>query len=197
MQKTSRRTDNGAQPLFFATAAEFRNWLEENHATARELWVGFYRKASGRPSITWPESVDQALCFGWIDGIRKAVDESSYVIRFTPRKATSNWSAINTARAAELAKQGRMNPAGLTAFERRTKEKTAVYSYEQRKNPVLDTASELRFRENEHAWDFFQTQAPSYRKLALCWIISAKRDATRGKRLERLIASSEARRRLF
>lgn len=184
------------QPRFFANPQEFRAWLEKNHQSERELWVGYHRKATGRPSMTWPESVDEALCFGWIDGIRKAVDESSYMIRFTPRKPTSTWSAVNIGRVAELSKEGRMRPAGLKAFEARSDAKSAIYAYEQRKAAAFDPASEKRFRANGKAWEFFQAQAPSYRKVITYWVISAKQEATRARRLEKLIAESEAGRRL-
>lgn len=183
-------------PRFFATPANFRAWLEKHHETATELWVGFHRKGSGRPSITWPESVDEALCVGWIDGIRKTVDDSSYVIRFTPRKPTSNWSEVNIGRVAELTRQGQMHPAGLAAFERRKEERSGIYAYEQRKRAALDSVSARRFQANRKAWKFFQAQAPSYRKVTAWWVISAKREETRQKRLEKLIAESEQGRRL-
>ena len=184
------------EPVFFSTPAKFRAWLEKNHETKRELWVGFYRKASGRPSITWPESVDEALCVGWIDGLRKTVDESSYMIRFTPRQATSNWSVINLGRVAALTREGRMRAAGLKAFAERSEAKTGIYAYEQRKNAALDDAAEKEFRKNAKAWSFFEGQAPSYRKVAAWWVISAKQAATRQKRLARLIKDSAAGRRL-
>lgn len=181
---------------FFATPADFRKWLAANHAKARELWVGFYKKESGRPSITWPESVDEALCVGWIDGIRKRLDEQSYVIRFTPRKAQSIWSAVNIARAAELTREGRMQPAGLAAFKRRSNAKSAIYAYEQRTTAAFDEKSERQFRANAKAWEFFQSQPPWYRRTATYRVISAKRDETRQKRLATLIADSAAGRRL-
>lgn len=183
-------------PIFFATPNEFRAWLEKNHEAERELWVGFHRKATGRPSMTWPESVDEALCFGWIDGIRKSVDASSYKIRFTPRKKTSIWSLVNLGRVAELTRDRRMQPAGLAAFEQRKEAKTGIYLYEQRKNAALDRASEAEFRKNAKAWEFFQAQPPGYRKLAAWYVISAKQEATRQKRLVRLISDSEAGRRI-
>ncbi|HET9983341.1 MAG TPA: YdeI/OmpD-associated family protein [Longimicrobiales bacterium] len=187
--------DSVATPTFFATPAEFRAWLERNHDTVRELLVGFYKKGSGRPSITWPESVDEALCFGWIDGVRKSIDAESYTIRFTPRKAGSIWSAMNTKRAAELIELGRMRPAGLAAFEKRDERKTNRYSFE-REHVELDAAQQERFRANARAWAFFQAQAPSYRKVATWWVVSAQREATREKRLATLIADSEAGRRI-
>ncbi len=177
-------------PVFFATPEEFRAWLEENHATARELWVGYTKKGAGRPSITWPESVDEALCYGWIDGIRRSVDDTSYMNRFTPRRPGSNWSAVNIARVAELTAQGRMRPAGLAAFDRRRDETTAVDSYEQRHQAALEEAEEQQLRANPAAWQFFQARPPSYRQAAIRWVISAKKAETRQSRLARLIEDS-------
>lgn len=182
--------------LFFATPADFRAWLRAHHKEARELWVGFHKKASGRPSITWPESVDEALCVGWIDGIRKGIDGDSYKIRFTPRKPTSTWSAINIARVAELTKAGRMLPAGTEAFARRSESKSRTYAYENRAAAKFSPSDERRFRAVSAAWKFFQAQPPSYRKLATWWVISAKRPETREQRLTRLIAESAAARRI-
>jgi uncharacterized protein YdeI (YjbR/CyaY-like superfamily) len=185
-----------AKTIFFATPADFRKWLEKRHQDVREQWVGFYRKDSGRPSITWPESVDEALCFGWIDSLRKTIDVHSYKIRFTPRKTSSNWSAINVRRAQELARQGRMRPTGMKAFELRAPQKSGVYSYENRQSAVLNKAAEKHFRSHRAAWKFFEQQPASYRKTAIWWVISAKRPETRQKRLETLIADSEANRRI-
>lgn len=185
-----------SKPRFFATPADFRAWLEKHHEAAGELWVGFHRKATGKPSITWPESVDEALCFGWIDGIRKTIDESSYVIRFTPRKPASTWSLVNIKRVAELQREARMRPAGLKAFERRDEKKSGIYQYEQRKHAAFDAAAEREFRKNAKAWKFFEAQPPGYRKLAAWYVVSAKQEATQKKRLERLIKDSEAGRRL-
>lgn len=181
---------------FFATPADFRKWLKIHHENTAELWVGFYKKGSGRPSITWPESVDEALCVGWIDGLRKTIDVESYKIRFTPRKATSNWSAVNIGRVQELTKLGRMRPAGVKAFELRKEEKSGIYAYENRKLAVWGRPEEKRFRARPKAWDFFNGQPTGYRKIATWWVITAKRDETRQKRLERLIAESEAGRRV-
>lgn len=178
------------EPTFFSTPANFHAWLEEHHGKSQELWVGYYKKATGKPSITWPESVDEALCFGWIDGLRKRVDEASYMIRFTPRKATSTWSAVNIKRVEELTALGRMRPAGLKAFEKRTTENSGTYAYEQRGAAKLDAAQEQQFRANPPAWEFFQAQAPWYRKTATWWVISAKKEATRQKRLATLIEDS-------
>jgi len=178
------------KPAFFATPAELRQWLERNHATATELLVGFYKRGSGRPSITWQELVDEELCFGWIDGVRQGIDEVSYSNRITPRKPSSTWSAVNIARAQELIRLGRMHPAGLKAFERRTDERSAIYSYEQTKSVRLDPGAERSFRANKKAWAYFQAQAPGYRQTATWWVISAKREETRKKRLVTLIADS-------
>jgi uncharacterized protein YdeI (YjbR/CyaY-like superfamily) len=182
---------------FFATPADFRKWLKAHHENTRELWVGFYKKGSGRPSITWPESVDEALCVGWIDGLRKTIDTESYKIRFTPRKATSNWSAVNIGRAKELTKQGRMRPPGRRAFELRKEERSGIYAYENRKSAVLDAAAEKRFRSRPKAWGFFQNQPAGYRKIVIWWVISAKKEETGQKRLEKLIAQSEAGKRMM
>jgi uncharacterized protein YdeI (YjbR/CyaY-like superfamily) len=179
-----------AEPIFFATPAEFRAWLHEHHATAREQWVGFYRVGSGRPSITWPESVDEALCFGWIDGLRKSIDDVSYMIRFTPRKPDSIWSAVNMGRVAVLTDQGRMQPAGLAAYARRRDETSAIYSYEQREQAALEEAEEQQFRANAAGWQFFQAQPRSYRQAAIRWVLSAKKPETRQSRLARLIDDS-------
>jgi uncharacterized protein YdeI (YjbR/CyaY-like superfamily) len=184
------------KPKFFRTPADFRTWLEKNHATATELWVGFYTKASGKPSITWPESVDQALCFGWIEGLRKRVDEISYQIRFTPRRRGSIWSATNIKRATELARQKQMRPTGLKAFAARIENKSGIYSYEQRSTELSEPYAKL-LRMNEPAWNFFKTQPPSYRKMINWWIISAKREETRMARLAKLISESARGKRLL
>jgi uncharacterized protein YdeI (YjbR/CyaY-like superfamily) len=178
------------QPTFFATPAEFRRWLSKHHESEWELWVGYHKKSTGRPSITWPESVDEALCFGWIDGIRKTVDAERYAVRFTPRKRGSGWSAVNTRRAEELIHAGRMRPAGLKAFEAREREKSG-YSI-----VLLGAGATARFRANGAAWRFFQAQPPGYRRTAVWWVISAKREETRERRLETLIADSAAGRRI-
>jgi uncharacterized protein YdeI (YjbR/CyaY-like superfamily) len=180
------------KPIFFASPAEFRAWLEEHHDKAQELWVGFYKKSSGKPSITWPESVDQALCFGWIDSVRKSVDDTSYANRFTPRKRRSTWSAVNINRAEELIRLGLMTPAGLKAFSERTEDRSGIYSYEQRKSAKLEDAHEARFRANPKAWDFFSAQPVWYRTAAIWWVVTAKKEETRLRRLERLIEDSEA-----
>jgi uncharacterized protein YdeI (YjbR/CyaY-like superfamily) len=180
------------KPRFFPTPKAFRAWLAKHHADTPELWVGFHKKDSGRPSITWPESVDEALCVGWIDGLRKSIDEHSYMIRFTPRKPGSIWSQVNTRRAKELVDQGRMLPAGVRAFEGRDPKKTNLYSFEQRHAAKLDAALEKRFKANRAAWTFFASQPDGYRRIALFYVMSAKQEQTRVRRLETLIRDSAA-----
>lgn len=184
------RVEAPMKPTFFATPSAFRAWLAEYHEDTQELWVGFYKKSSGKPSITWPEAVDEALCVGWIDGLRKGIDDVSYAIRFTPRKPRSIWSAVNVERAKALSSLGLMRRAGLKAFEERIGERSGRYSYEQ-ENAALQAAHEEQFRANTNAWDFFQAQAAWYRRTAIWWVISAKREETRLKRLAQLIEDSE------
>ncbi len=174
---------------FFPTPSAFRKWLESHHASSTELWVGFHKKATGKPSITWPESVDEALSFGWIDGVRKSVDEDSYTIRFTPRRSASTWSAVNIRRAQALISEGRMRPAGLAAFEARKEDRSRVYSFEQRPQ-TLPSSYERKFKKNGIAWKYFQSQPPWYRRTCTWWIVSAKREETRLNRLDRLIEDS-------
>jgi uncharacterized protein YdeI (YjbR/CyaY-like superfamily) len=181
---------------YFKSPAEFRTWLEKNHATTQELWVGYYKKSSQQPSMTWPESVDEALCFGWIDGIRKSVDDLRYAIRFTPRRRGSIWSATNIKHAQELSDKGLMKPPGMAAFDARKANRSGIYSYEQR-SASLDGAYEKRLRQNKAAWDFFYAQPPSYRKAIGWWVVSAKQEATRLKRLQKLIEESARRKRLL
>src|SRR5688572_25607539 len=190
--RTPRTIRTTMIPLFFETPADFRRWLQAHHRTEQELWVGFYKKGTGRPSITWPESVDEALCFGWIDGLRKAVDAERYTIRFTPRRKGSIWSVVNTRRMAELIRARRVRAAGLKAFAAREEKKSGVYSFEQRQPPAFDPALESRFKANAAAWAFFQAQPPGYRKIATGLVMSAKREATRERRLALLIAHSAA-----
>jgi uncharacterized protein YdeI (YjbR/CyaY-like superfamily) len=180
------------EPTFFATPADFRAWLERHHQSHSELIVGFHKKGTGRPSITWSEAVDQALCFGWIDGVRRRIDDTSYSIRFTPRKARSTWSAVNIKRMKELVDEGLVAPAGLAAFERRTDDRTAIYSYEQRRAATLDPEQERRLRADERANAFFETQPPSYRRAAIHWVTSAKKPESRERRLAQLIECSAA-----
>jgi uncharacterized protein YdeI (YjbR/CyaY-like superfamily) len=177
------------KPKFFHTAEDFRRWLQRHHASAPELLVGFYKLASGRPSMTWPESVDEALCFGWIDGIRRRVDELSYTIRFTPRRPGSIWSAVNTRRARTLAARGRMAQAGLAAFEARTPNRSGRYSYETRPGELVAPYSGM-LAANTAARQFFQRQAPSYRRAATWWVVSAKKEETRLTRARRLVELS-------
>jgi uncharacterized protein YdeI (YjbR/CyaY-like superfamily) len=181
-------------PKFFKTPPAFRKWLATHHVKEKELWVGFYKKNSDKPSITWPESVDEALCFGWIDGIRKSIDEQSYKIRFTPRKPSSTWSAVNIRNAEKLIEQRRMQPAGLKAYQARKENRSGIYSYEQR-SPELIEPYLNKLKRNNAAWKFFQAQPPYYRKTMNWWIVSAKQEETRLKRLDKLIeASTEGRR---
>jgi uncharacterized protein YdeI (YjbR/CyaY-like superfamily) len=189
--------DKSQAPLFFAKPQHLRVWFAKHHDHADELWVGYYRKDSGRPSITWPESIDEALCFGWIDGIRKKVDDVSYKIRFTPRRSRSTWSAINIGRVEVLTREGRMQPAGLAAFARREESNSRRYSFESRATAKLPPELEREFQRDCAAWAFFQAQPPGYRRIAAWWIISAKRPETRRKRLERLINESRASRRIL
>ena len=194
---TSRiMTDKRQEPIFFASPREFREWLEKHHEAAFELWVGFHKKATGRPSLTWPESVDEALCFGWIDGIRKSVNAEAYVIRFTPRKPTSIWSSVNIKKAQALIESGRMCPAGRRAFEARDTKKSGIYSFEQRKKARLAPGEEKLFRANKAGWKFFEAQPPGYRQQVTWWVISAKRPETRDRRLGTLIDESAAGRRI-
>lgn len=177
------------KPTFFKTPPDFRRWLEKHHSSKTELLVGFYKKGSGKPSITWPESVDQALCFGWIDGIRRTIDDASYTIRFTPRRPTSVWSNVNIKRVQELIEMGLMQPAGLKAFQSRKENRSGIYAYEQPSDTLPDQY-EKEIKKNKAAWAFFQAQSPSYRKKVFWWIVSARQEETRLKRLARLIELS-------
>ena len=182
-------------PTFFKTAVEFRAWLKKNHKTAAEIIVGYYKKASGKPTITWQESVDEALCFGWIDGIRRKYGDDSYGNRFTPRRPGSNWSAINIKRVEELTRLKRMQPAGLEAFGRRTQAKSRVYHYEQKDVPKFEPKLEKLFKANKKAWEFFQTLPPYYRKGETRWVCSAKAEETKLRRLARVMEACEQQRR--
>ena len=181
-----------AKARFFATPAELRTWLDEHHETADELLVGAWKKATGKPTLTWPEIVDEALCVGWIDSIRRSVPGDGWTIRLTPRRKGSNWSAVNIAKVAELRAAGRMRPAGEAAFAARTDARSAVYSYEQRKEAALDPDEVARFRRYTAAWTWFESRPASYRTAAVYWIVSAKRPETRAKRLQTLIEDSAA-----
>jgi uncharacterized protein YdeI (YjbR/CyaY-like superfamily) len=182
-------------PKFFKTPDTFRKWLAAHHANAKELWVGFYKKGSGKASITWPESVDEALCFGWIDGIRKSIDEDSYKIRFTPRKPGSVWSAVNIRNVEKLNKENRMQPAGLKAFAVRRENRSGIYSYEQRSAELVEPYLGM-LKRNQAAWKFFESQPAGYRKQMNWRIVSAKQEETRLKRLYKLIEESAQQRRL-
>jgi uncharacterized protein YdeI (YjbR/CyaY-like superfamily) len=178
------------KPRFFATGEAFGAWLEQHHESESELLVGFYKKGSGKPSMTWPESVEQALRFGWIDGVRRTLGDDAYTIRFTPRKRTSNWSRINVAKVEELKARGLMAPAGLRAYEARTPERTGAYSFERSQPAVLPDEFERDFRANERAWEWFAGRPQGYRRTATHWVISAKKEATRLRRLRQLIDCS-------
>lgn len=183
------------KPIFFATQEDFRKWLLKNHETATELIVGFYKVDSGKPSMSWSQSVDQAICFGWIDGVRKTIDKESYLIRFTPRKPTSIWSAVNIKKVEALTKQGLMKPNGILAFEKRKEHKSKIYAYEK-EAVKLSTDFERKFKANKKAWAFFQSLPPSYHRSAIDWVMSAKQEATSIKRLDELITDSGAGRKI-
>ena len=187
---TKARATPDPTPKFFATAATFRAWLDRHGASASQLIVGFHKRDSGLPSLTWPEAVDEALCHGWIDGVRMRIDERSYKIRFTPRKSTSTWSAVNMARVEALTAEGRMTAAGLAAFAARRAAKSGIYSYEQAEAAALSAEHEARFREHAAAWAFFEAQPPGYRHQHLWRVVSAKRPETRDARLAKLIEAS-------
>lgn len=177
------------KPKFFTTQGGFRKWLKDNHERETEIIVGFYNVRSGKGGMNWSEAVDQALCFGWIDGVRRSIDEESYSIRFTPRKPKSIWSAVNLAKVRVLTEKGLMKPEGIAAFAKRDENKSRIYAYE-RKAAKLSVEFEKQFKANKKAWEFFQNQAPSYRKTIIYWVISAKQEATRQSRLEKLIVAS-------
>lgn len=172
--------------VFFPTQKDLRKWFEKNHKKEKELFVGYYKVSTGKPTVSWSQSVDEALCFGWIDGIRKSLDEESYCNRFTPRKPTSNWSAINIKKVEELTTLGLMKPEGLHAFSLRKENKSNVYSYENH-SPGFEKSYEKKFKSNSKSWKYFQTMAPSYKKITTRWVMSAKQESTRLKRLEELI----------
>jgi uncharacterized protein YdeI (YjbR/CyaY-like superfamily) len=181
--------------VFFPSPSHLRRWFDKNHAGEGELWVGFFKRRSEKPSVTWPESVDEALCVGWIDGIRKSLDEESYTIRFTPRKPRSIWSAVNIERAGALAAEGRMKPAGRKAFEARQENRSGIYSYEQRRDRLDEPYAGL-LKKNKAASSFFEAQPPSYRRAAVWWVVSARKEETRLKRLGTLISLSARGRRI-
>lgn len=181
--------------MFFDSPADLREWMAQQHGTAKELWVGFHKKQSGKAGITYQEALDEALCFGWIDGVRKSIDEGGYSIRFTPRQPRSIWSAVNIKRVGELTTLGRMQPAGIKAFEERDEQRSRQYSFENRAQ-TLDATYEEQLRASPKAWEFFQAQSPSYRRVAIWWVMSAKREETRQRRLTTLVADAEQGRRL-
>jgi len=178
------------EPIFFKSPGEFRKWLEKNHATKTELYAGFYKKHTGKPSMTWPESVDQALCFGWIDGIRKSIDDESYQIRFTTRKPKSNWSAVNILKIEELTKLKLIQPAGIAAFSMREEKRSEIYTYERTPHE-LSPSFEKKFKANKKAWAYFQSMAPWYKKGAIDWVMRAVKEETIHRRLATLIKDSE------
>ena len=183
-------------PIFFANTAEFRKWLEKNHQNETELLVGYYKVGTKKPSMSWSDSVDEALCFGWIDGIRRSIDHESYTIRFTPRNPKSNWSEVNIKKVEELIKLGKMTATGLTAFEKRSENRSGIYSYENRPEK-LNADMETRFQQHSQAWTFFSLQAFSYQKTMVYWVMSAKQETTRINRLIKLIEACENGKRIF
>ena len=178
------------EPKFFSTQENFRKWLEENHLSSAEILVGFYKVGTKKLSMTWSESVNQALCFGWIDGIRKSIDEESYQIRFTPRKSTSIWSAVNIKKIEELTKKELIFPVGIAAFEKRQEHKSKIYAFE---TDAMQLPEEFlkKFKSNQIAWEYFENLAPSYKKTSIHWVMNAKQEATQQKRLLQLISDSE------
>ena len=183
------------EPVYFPSPSEFRAWLEAHHASADELCVGYHKRGTEKPSMTWPESVDEALCVGWIDGLRRSVDAERYAIRFTPRRKGSNWSRVNLARVEVLRAEGRMRPAGLAAYEARKQDAAADHTHEEHPQELPEPYARA-FRERDAAaWAFFEAQSPSYRRTAIGWILSAKREETRLRRLEQIVEASASRRR--
>ena len=178
------------EPIYFPSPAAFGEWLAEHHDRETEVWVGFWKKGTGEPSLTWSEAVDEALCFGWIDGLLRRVDHRRHIQRFTPRKPKSNWSKINLAKVEALRAEGRMRPAGEAAYARRLDERTGVYSFEQPDEPAFDAAQRARFEAEPAAWAWFSGQSASYRRQATWWVVSAKKPETRERRLATLIADS-------
>ncbi len=184
------------KPVFFADQYKFRKWLEKNHKTEKELIAGYYKTDTGKPSMSWSESVDQALCFGWIDGIRRKLDEESYCIRFTPRRPDSNWSALNISKVEKMKEAGLMTAAGLELYEKRKDKNSEKYSYENLP-ATLTPEMEKTFRKNKAAWEFFQKAAPSYKRVHIYWVNEAKQEATKLNRLKKLIEASEKGEKLF
>ncbi len=186
---------NSNKPTFFPTQASFRKWLLQNHKNEKELLVGFYKIKSGKLSIRWSQSVDGAICFGWLDGIRKSIDDTSYCIRFTPRKSTSIWSAINIKKVEDLTQKGLMYPAGIAAYSKRKEHNSRIYSYEN-EGAKLPQECMKKFKANKRAWRYFQTMAPSYQKTAIHWVMDAKQEITKMKRLDELMTDSESERKI-
>ena len=185
-----------ATPIFFKNTEEFRSWLEINHQTEKEVIVGYYKVATGKPSMNWSDSVDEALCYGWIDGIRKSLDAESYCNRFTPRNPKSNWSEVNIKKVEALIRQGRMKPTGLAAWEKRSEARSGVYSYEN-KPEQFSPELEARFRENADAWEYFSNQSTSYKRTVMYYVMDAKQESTRFSRLDKLIKASIEGKRIF
>lgn len=196
MKAGAKSPASAVEPRYFATPADFRSWFTKHAATATELVVGFKKRHTGAASISWPEAVDEALCVGWIDGVRHRIDDEHYKIRFTPRKAGSTWSAVNIARMAVLDGEGRVQAAGRAAFGQRSEAKSRTYAYEQKDAAALAPAELCRFKQQKAAWTWFEQQAPSYRQKLLWWVVNAKQAATRERRLQQLIASALAGKRL-
>lgn len=196
MNTDSQKTIINMNPIYFKDQNEFRNWLENNHDRAEEIIVGFYKVGTSKHNMTWSQSVDQALCFGWIDGIRRSIDNEKYCIRFTPRKPTSIWSKVNIMKIEDLKEKGLMKKPGLEIFNNRKKSKSGIYSFENEINR-LDGNYEQRFKANKNAWTYFIKQAPSYQKTIIHWVMSAKQETTRIARLNKLITASNDRNRLF
>ncbi len=186
---------NLLEPIFFETPSDFRKWLMKNHEKAKELIVGYYKSSSGKKGITWSQSVDEAICFGWIDGVRKSIDDERYCIRFTPRKPGSIWSAVNIKKVEELSRRNKMQEAGILAFSKRKENKSAIYSYEKEATSLPNEYLE-KFKSNPKAFEFFKSMPPSYQKTAIHCVMDAKREATREKRLLELIKDSEAGRKI-
>ena len=184
------------KPTYFSTAQELRRWLAKNHRRADELLVGFHKTTTGTPSVTWPEAVDQALCFGWVDGVRKRIDAERYTVRFTPRRPGSTWSAKNIQSVARLQSEKRLTAAGRAAFECRTEKKSRTYSYERAEAAALEPTLEKALRAKREAWSFFEAQAPSYRRKVVHWVMAAKAEEVRLRRLRRLIDAFAAGKRL-
>lgn len=184
------------EPIFFSNTAEFRKWLDEHHQAATEVVVGYYKIKTGKPSMNWSDSVDEALCYGWIDGVRRSIDEQSYCNRFTPRRPRSNWSRVNIEKVERLIQQGRMQPPGLAVYHNRTETRSEIYSYENQPEKLPDELENI-FKQHPQAWEFFNAQAPSYRKTKIYWVMSAKQQTTQQVRLAKLIAASEKGTRLF